>query len=116
MLGEVQGLARQHTAEAIETLAAIMQDMKAPDSARALASNSILDRAYGKPAQTLNTSVTGRSANELSDEELVAIIQGGKSGLALNWPRPAASRMHWGGCRGPCLSRRLVQCAGLLPP
>ena len=73
VVGEVQELARQHSAQAIETLAGIMQDKKAPAAARALASNSILDRAYGKPPQTLNANVASRPVRELSDAELMAI-------------------------------------------
>jgi hypothetical protein len=73
IVGEVQELARQHSATAIETLAAIMQDKKAPAAARALASNSILDRAYGKPPQTLNANVGSRPVRDMSDAELLAI-------------------------------------------
>jgi Family of unknown function (DUF5681) len=73
VLGEVQDLARQHTAEAIETLAAIMRDKKAPPAARALASNSILDRAYGRPPQTVNANVASKPVRDMSDAELLAI-------------------------------------------
>jgi hypothetical protein len=73
IVGEVQELARQHTVEAIETLAAIMRDTKAPPAARALASNSILDRAYGRPPQTVNANVASRPVREMSDAELLAI-------------------------------------------
>jgi Family of unknown function (DUF5681) len=73
IVGEVQDLARQHSAEAINTLAAIMRDPKAPPAARALACNSILDRAYGKPSQTLNANVANRPAREMTDAELMAI-------------------------------------------
>ena len=52
------------------------------NDATLLASNSILDRAYGKPAQTLNPGLSGRSADELSDDELAAIIAAGKPDLA----------------------------------
>jgi hypothetical protein len=67
-------VARQYTVEAISTLAAIMRDTKAPPAARALASNSILDRAHGKPPQAVSTTISARSPRELSDEELTAII------------------------------------------
>ena len=73
IVGEVQDLARQHSAEAINTLAAIMKDKQAPAAARALASNSILDRAYGKPPQTLNANVANRPARDMTDTELLAI-------------------------------------------
>jgi hypothetical protein len=73
VLGQVQELARQYTAEALETLRDIMRDKKAPPAARALASNSILDRAYGRPPQTVNANVTSRPVRDMSDAELLAI-------------------------------------------
>jgi hypothetical protein len=73
VVGEVQELARQHSTEAIATLAAIMRDKRAPPAARAMASNSILDRAYGKPPQTLHASVANRPVREMTDAELLAI-------------------------------------------
>src|ERR1700730_2336301 len=63
--GEVQELARQHTGEAIETLVGIMRDKKAPPAARAMASNSILDRGHGKPAQTMNCNIKNDSLHAI---------------------------------------------------
>jgi hypothetical protein len=82
IIGEVQEVARQYTVEAINTLAAIMRNPKAPPAARALASNSILDRAYGKPGQSLTTTISARSARELTDEELMAIVAAGAAAAA----------------------------------
>ena len=73
VVGEVQELARQHTGEAIKTLVAIMRNKKAPPAARAMASNAILDRGYGKPAQTMNANVKTAPLQALSDAELTAI-------------------------------------------
>jgi len=42
----VQELARERSPEAINTLAAIMDDTKAPPAARVAAANSLLDRGY----------------------------------------------------------------------
>jgi hypothetical protein len=63
--GEVQALARQHTGEAIETLVGIVRDKKAPPAARAMASNSILDRGYGKPAHTMNANIKNDSLHAI---------------------------------------------------
>jgi hypothetical protein len=41
---EVRALAMTYTMEAVETLAAIMRDQKAPLTSRAVAANSLLDR------------------------------------------------------------------------
>jgi hypothetical protein len=46
---EVRALAMTYTMEAVETLAAIMRDQKAPLTSRAVAANSLLDRAIGRP-------------------------------------------------------------------
>jgi hypothetical protein len=73
VVGEVQELARQYTDEALKTLVAIMRNKKAPPAARAMASNAILDRGYGKPAQTMNANVKTDSLQALSDAELTAI-------------------------------------------
>ena len=50
-LREVEALAQQHTADAIETLAKIYQNTKVSPAARVAAINSILDRAWGKSRQ-----------------------------------------------------------------
>ena len=77
IIGEVQEVARQYTVEAINTLAAIMRNPKAPPAARALASNSILDRAYGKPGQALSATISTRSPRDMTDEELLGIVAAG---------------------------------------
>ena len=53
VVGEVQALAREHTKPALATLVTIMKDKKCPPAARVAAAKVILDRGYGKPAQTL---------------------------------------------------------------
>ena len=77
---EVQELARQHTEEAINTLLAICKDGTS-EAARVAAASAILDRAYGKPTQTVNTNVR-RSIINLTDEELAAIAAGSGEGAA----------------------------------
>jgi hypothetical protein len=57
---EVRDLAMSFTTEAIETLASIMRNGKAPLQARAAAANALLDRAIGRPeisAKVENTTV-----------------------------------------------------------
>jgi hypothetical protein len=46
-------LAAQHTPEAIRTLVEMMQDQATPAAARVSAIRELLDRAHGKPAQTI---------------------------------------------------------------
>jgi Family of unknown function (DUF5681) len=57
VLAEVKELAREHTAEAIETLVSIMTDPKSAPAARVSAANALLDRGYGRPPQ----HITGES-------------------------------------------------------
>ncbi len=49
---DVQDLCRKHTKEAIETLVELMRT--GSDKVRVVAANALLDRAYGKPAQSVN--------------------------------------------------------------
>jgi Family of unknown function (DUF5681) len=53
----VRDLAREHTPEAIDTLAEIMTDEKAPHAQRIAAAAEILDRGWGKPMQTVEGNV-----------------------------------------------------------
>src|SRR5208337_2759953 len=52
-IADVRELAREHTAEAIDTLVSIATDTKCPAAARVGAAVSILDRGWGKPAQQM---------------------------------------------------------------
>ena len=70
----VQALARSFCPEAINTLAAIMRDKGASTAARVSASQALLERGYGKPAQTINSNIKRIDANNLSDAELVAYL------------------------------------------
>jgi hypothetical protein len=74
--GHVREVARQCTADAMQTLKDIMLDKDAPHGARVTAANSILDRGYGKPAQALSLELQRRNVEELSDDELMAIASG----------------------------------------
>jgi hypothetical protein len=70
----VTEMARIHGPKAIEVLARLMNDEKASASARAMAADRILDRAYGKPPGFSTTDVGDfRRACDLSDDELIRI-------------------------------------------
>ena len=56
---EVKALARQYTERAILTLASIMQNEDAKGSERVAAASALLDRGYGKPAQTIGGDPEG---------------------------------------------------------
>jgi hypothetical protein len=48
-------------------------------AARALASNSILDRGYGRPAQDTTITMQRKNIDELSDSDLMAIAAGAEN-------------------------------------
>lgn len=66
----LQEIAGEYTDEAIETLANIMRDDKAPHAARATAANSILDRAHGKPKQPIDHEL---DLSKLTDDQAIAL-------------------------------------------
>lgn len=51
---EIRSLARGHTETAINVLAGIMSETEAPHAARISAATALLDRGWGKPAQTIS--------------------------------------------------------------
>ena len=69
--GDVRAIARQRTPAAFK---ALDQMLKRPGE-RAEAVKIILDRAYGKPATTVNVRVI-KSMQDLSEEELLALSDG----------------------------------------
>jgi len=60
VVAEVRALARQHTAEVITTLLAIMRNPEHDPRARVAAAKEILDRGYGRPSQPIEGDDPGR--------------------------------------------------------
>ena len=58
-LTEIRSLARSHTRTAINVLVGIMRSKDATPAARVSAANAILDRGWGKSAQTLESGEDG---------------------------------------------------------
>src|SRR4051794_18428459 len=58
-VAEVQEAARKHTTEAVRDLVTIGRSKKLPAQARVAAWNSVLDRAYGKPPQSMDLKAKG---------------------------------------------------------
>lgn len=71
-------LARKHSPEAIQALIIAMRTAET-DRDRIHAAEIILDRGWGKPAQTSNVNVSKKSILELSDDELISIIASERS-------------------------------------
>ena len=59
----ISDLARSHTELAIETLAEIAANQKAPPAARVSASEALLNRGWGKPAQSLDAKIENRTVD-----------------------------------------------------
>lgn len=72
VVAEVRDLARAHTEDALATLASIMKNEGAPPAARVSAAAHILDRGYGKPQQSIVSTI--RDVRQLTDDELLAYL------------------------------------------
>jgi hypothetical protein len=57
----VKEIAAQYTEQAIAALVSVMQDADAPHAAKVSAANALLDRAHGKPTQTVDNKSTDGS-------------------------------------------------------
>jgi hypothetical protein len=57
VVGDLRELARVHTPEALAVLVEVMNDRDAPAAARVAAAGHVLDRGYGKPAQSMEGRV-----------------------------------------------------------
>jgi len=76
---EIRSLARAHTAKALNVLVGIMNQSKAPHAARVAAANAVLDRAWGKPNQTIEATVSNVDPARVTDAELAAVVQADSS-------------------------------------
>jgi hypothetical protein len=80
---DVRTLAREHGPDAIKKLSEIMRDGNAPHAARVSAANSLLDRGYGRPSQSVEMCATNsgpvqtekKSAREIIEARLALIRQ-----------------------------------------
>jgi uncharacterized protein (DUF885 family) len=58
-------LANEYTERALTVLVSVMEDETAPHAARVAAADKILDRGHGKPAITIDASVSGKLDQEM---------------------------------------------------
>jgi hypothetical protein len=87
----IKAAARALTQEAIDTLAAVMSDQKAPPAARISAAVAILDRGHGRPSQAVDLNI-GCDLGRLTDDELEELEQIMERAAL---PSPNWSRRHW---------------------
>jgi hypothetical protein len=73
----VRDVAREHTEDAIKTLAAIMRDEAAPAAARISACTELLNRGHGRPVDQRAMLMIGaqlgthRSVKDMSTQEII---------------------------------------------
>lgn len=58
----IKDAATQYSDEALATLAAVMKNESEPATARVAAANAILDRAHGKPKQSMDIDANVKAA------------------------------------------------------
>lgn len=77
---ELREACRAKTEKAIKTLERVMDNKKAPPAAKVAAACAILDRGYGRPAQSIAMNLTDSRfvVSEYTDTELESIVSGGK--------------------------------------
>lgn len=68
-------LAREHTAEAVETLAALMRNTGTPAAARIAAASTILERGWGRPTQAVAIAAAVEPAYMDPDEARATIVR-----------------------------------------
>lgn len=79
VIADLQVLARTHTEAAVLVLVSVMNNEKASDAARVAASTALLDRGYGRPAQTIHANLPRPDTSDMSDGELAAIAAGAEA-------------------------------------
>ena len=72
IFADVKAAARELTQEAIDTLAMIMKDPKAPAAARISAAVAVLDRGHGRPFQAVDVKLDW-DFGRLTDEEATTL-------------------------------------------
>lgn len=70
---DIRSLARTYTDQAIKTLARVMNDPDAPHAAKVAASNSLLDRGWGK-AEAKLTIDHKRDASDYTRADIEALL------------------------------------------
>lgn len=71
----IQRIAREHGPDMIDVLVKISKDERHAPGARVAAAGMVLDRAYGKPSQTIETITAQTALHEIPTEMLVQLIQ-----------------------------------------
>ncbi|MDB5693091.1 MAG: hypothetical protein JWO81_2154 [Alphaproteobacteria bacterium] len=68
-------VAREHTSEAVATLAAVMGDLGSPAAARIAAASTLLDRGWGRASQDVVVSAVPHPPLQSADEARATIAR-----------------------------------------
>ena len=79
----ISDAAKAHAEMALGVLVEIAGKATAIDAARVSAANSILDRAYGRPGQSVELTGTDQAALEINSNDGFAAFAAGLDALAL---------------------------------
>ncbi len=71
---EIRIVAQGYGLEALDVALAIMRDVKEDSGNRLAAANMVLNRAYGRPAQTTDINLSEIHIESLSDRQLFALL------------------------------------------
>ena len=95
VIAEVKELAREHTAEAVQTLVSIMTNPKSAPAARVSAANALLDRGYGKPPSGTSLVRVGLCTS-LACQSLAKLLRSGlrASGIGPRQHRVMVRRLN----------------------
>ena len=88
VVGELRDLARVHTTDALETLVSICNDSEAPAASRVAAAALLLDRGYGRPAQSIDTKIEVVDMAKTHAEVLMELSRRAKEAKALEAAKP----------------------------
>ena len=74
ILRDLKDYCKAYSKDAIDVLVEVMKNKGAPPSSRIAAANAVLDRGFGKPQITVETTVS--AYDKMSDAELISHITG----------------------------------------
>jgi hypothetical protein len=83
-VGDVRELAKGYTEAAVKTLAEIMNNTESPPAARTAAACALLDRAYGRPAQSVEARLAVSGVADTAAEVLMRLTAAARAAKAID--------------------------------
>jgi len=76
---DLQALAREHAPLALQTLIEVAADNSATHASRVAAACALLDRGFGRPAQTVHSTVVNLDLDKWTDADLAGYLARNRS-------------------------------------